>query len=150
MIDRRIFLAGIGGMSLLSACGPGKPGSVTIAAQGAAGMNPGPDGTDRPLTLQILQLRGPGAFDSADFFALQNPATGLGADFISAEQIALPPGGTASRTLSLDPATTTIAVIAGYRDPAGKVFRLKRAVSARDNANFVLQAGPGGIALNPV
>ena len=61
-IPRRAFLIG-GSALLLVACAPAGPGAVTLVAQGAAGMNPGPDGADRPLTLQVLQLRGAGAFD---------------------------------------------------------------------------------------
>ena len=76
---RRAFLIG-GSAVLLVACAPSGPGSVTIVAQGAAGMNPGPDGADRPLTLQVLQLRGAGAFDGADFFGLQNASAALGGD----------------------------------------------------------------------
>ena len=67
-IPRRAFLIG-GSALLLVACAPAGPGSVTLVAQGTVGMNPGPDGADRPLTLQVLQLRGAGAFDGADFFA---------------------------------------------------------------------------------
>lgn len=149
MIERREFLAGMAGFGLLASCGPAGPGSVTVVAQGSAGMNPGADGADRPLTLQIVQLRGSGAFDGADFFTLQDPAAALGADLIKSEQIALAPGATATLTIGLDPGVTMIGVIAGYRDPAGKVFRAKSAVSPTDVVTFQVNVGASGIALVP-
>ncbi len=148
-IPRRAFLI-TGGALLLVACAPAGPGSVTLVAQGAAGMNPGPDGADRPLTLQVLQLRGAGAFDGADFFALQSPATALGADLVKADTIALAPGGKATKTLTLDPTTALIAIVAGFRDPAGKQFRAKSSVSPTDSVTFALDVTASGIKLTPM
>ena len=89
-MERREFL--LAGMALgLTACAPSGPGVATIVAQGTAGMNAG-SGGDRPLTLQIVQMRSAGAFDGADFFALQNPQAALGGEFIKADQIVLTPG----------------------------------------------------------
>lgn len=148
-IPRRAFLVG-GSALLLVACAPAGPGAVTIVAQGAAGMNPGPDGADRPLTLQILQLRGAGAFDGADFYVLQNASATLGGDLVKADTIALAPGGKATKTLGLDPTTALIAVVAGYRDPAGKQFRAKSAVSPTDTVTFALDVTASGIKLTPM
>ena len=90
-VPRRAFLIG-GSAFLLVACAPAGPGAVTIVAQGTAGMNPGPDGADRPLTLQVLQLRGSGAFDGADFFGLQTASATLGGDLVKADTITLTTG----------------------------------------------------------
>lgn len=146
---RRAFLIG-GSAVLLVACAPSGPGSVTLVAQGSAGMNPGPDGADRPLTLQVLQLRGAGSFDGADFFALQSPATALGADLVKADTIALAPGGKATKTVTLDPSTALIAIVAGFRDPAGKQFRAKSSVSPTDAVTFALDVTASGIKLTPM
>lgn len=149
MIVRREFLIGLVGFSALVSCGPAGLGSVTMVAQGVAGMNPGPDGSDRPLTLQIVQMRGSGAFDGKDFFSLQNPAAALGGDFIKADQITLAPGGKASKTIGLDAGVMMIGVIAGFRDPGGKVFRAKSAVSATEAVTFQLNVTANGISLVP-
>ena len=146
---RRALLIG-GSAVLLVACAPAGPGSVTIVAQGAAGMNPGPDGADRPLTLQVLQLRGAGAFDSADFFGLQNASATLGGDLVKADAITLAPGGKATKTVALEATTALIAVVAGYRDPAGKQFRAKSSVSPTDAVTFALDVTDGGIKLIPM
>jgi type VI secretion system protein VasD len=146
---RRAFLVGSGALALV-ACSPAGPGGVTLVAQGTAGMNPGPDGADRPLTLQVLQLRGSGAFDGADFFALQSPATALGADLVKADTLALTAGASVTKIISLDPSTAVLAIVAGFRDPAGKQFRAKSAVSATDQVTFKLDATAGGIKLTPM
>lgn len=150
MIHRREFIVGAGALALLASCGPAGPGSVTLVAQGVAGMNPGPDGADRPVTLQVVQLRGAGAFDVADALSLQNPAAALGADLIKADIIALAPGGKAEKTIALDPGCAILGVIAGFRDPTGKVFRVKSAISATDVVTFQLNVGAGGLLLVPV
>lgn len=146
---RRAFLIS-GSAFALVACTPAGPGTVTLVAQGTADMNPGPDGTSRPLTLQILQLRGSGAFDGADFFALQSPAVALGADFVKVDTIALTPGASVTKTVSLDPSTAILAIVAGFRDPSGKQFRAKSAVSATDKVTFKLDVTAGGIKLIPM
>ncbi len=149
-IPRRAFLIAGGAFVLVAACAPAGPGAVTIVAQGTAGMNPGPDGADRPLTLQVLQLRGAGAFDGADFFALQSPAAALGADLVKADTIALPPGGSATKTIGLEASTALIAIVAGFRDPAGKQFRAKSSVSPTDSVTFKLDVTAGGVKLTPM
>ena len=146
---RRAFLIG-GSAVFLVACAPAGPGSVTIVAQGTAGMNPGPDGADRPLTLQILQLRGAGAFDGADFFGLQNASATLGGDLVKADTITLTPGGKATKTVTLEATTALIAIVAGFRDPAGKQFRAKSSVSSTDTATFALDVTSRGIKLTPM
>jgi type VI secretion system protein VasD len=149
MMERRTVLVGLGGLALAATAGcvQAGPGAVTINATGAAGMNPGPAGEARPITLTVVQLRGTGAFDSADFFALQDPAAALGGDLVKADQIALAPGGTASKTISLDPGTAAVGIIAGYRDPAGKTFRARTAVSPKDSITLAVVVGPSGITL---
>ncbi|WP_246849400.1 type VI secretion system lipoprotein TssJ [Rubellimicrobium arenae] len=155
MTDRRTLLLGGGALALLavSACAKPEeeppPAAATITATGAAGANPGPDGADRPLTLTVLQLRSASAFEAADFFALQTPETALGGDLVSATQIALTPGGTASTVVPLDPATTALGIVGGYRDPAGKAFRVVAPVTPGSSVNLNLAATSSGVAISP-
>ncbi len=145
-MERREFL--LAGMAFgLTACAPSGPGVVTIVAQGAAGMNAG-SGGDRPLTLQIVQMRSAGAFDGADFFALQNPQAALGGEFIKADQIVLTAGAAKTLSIGLDAGTTVIGVIAGYLDPAGKNFRAKAAVSATESVTFNVTVSKSGVTMS--
>ncbi|MFN0113211.1 MAG: type VI secretion system lipoprotein TssJ [Paracoccaceae bacterium] len=147
MIERRDFLLGTVSLGLLAACGG--PGSVTVTAMGTAGMNPGADGADRPVTVQVIQMRGTGAFDGSDYFALQNPSAALGAEFVRADAIAVGPGKSASKTIGLDPGTVAIGIVAGFVNPSGKSFRAKSAVSATSNAAFKVEVTSGGLKLVP-
>ena len=148
MIDRRIFLAGSGAMVVLAGCsGPSAPGALSVSATGADGMNPGPDGADRPLTLTVVQLTSPAAFESADFYALQQPADALGDTLLQADQIVVTPSGTASQVIGLDPNVEVIGVIAGYRTPAGKAYRATAAAPDAGDAGLIVSVGSGGISL---
>lgn len=150
MIDRRELMIGGAALWGLAACGgPAGPGAVTVNASAGAGMNPGPDGADRPLTLTVVQLRSSAAFDGADVFALQDPATALGADLVKADQIALAPGASETKVIPLDPTTTVIGVIAGYRDPAGKAFRAKAGVDPTATVAFNVSVTSSGVTMAP-
>ena len=101
-MDRRAFLAlpPRPGCSRPAAARTARPGGGHRRRRPAApGMNPGPDGADRPVTLSLLRLKDAGAFMSADMFALQeDPAAALAADLIGMDQLPIAPGGTASKT----------------------------------------------------
>lgn len=123
MLDRRGFLL-LAGSGVLAACGgPPEPGPATVTATGAAGMNPGPDGSDRPVILNLVQLRAPGGFTAAEMFALQaDPAAALAADFVAMEQIAVAPGQTASTSITVPPDVPYLGFMAMLREPGGRVW----------------------------
>lgn len=147
-MKRRGFVISGAAVLTLGAClGPKGPGAVTVSAKGAAGMNPGPDGSDRPLTLTVVQLKSTTAFDNSDFFALQDPAAALGGDLLKADQIVLAPGGSAEKVIGVETGAAFIGVIAGYRTPAGKAFRAKTAAPAKGDAGLIVSVGSGGISL---
>ncbi|WP_299362924.1 type VI secretion system lipoprotein TssJ [uncultured Paracoccus sp.] len=150
LLSRRATLGGLCLLTLTAACGgPKEPGSVELAISGQPGANTGPDGGDRPLMVQILQLRGTAAFDAVAPLDLQDPAAALGGDLVKAESVTLAPGGTVSRTLVLDPATTAVAVVGGYRVMTGKIVRARVPVSPTEKARFAVTAGPGGVTMAP-
>jgi type VI secretion system protein VasD len=149
-MDRRAFLATVAAAGLVSACGggPPAPGTATVNATAAAGMNPGPDGADRPVTLTLLRLKDAGAFNAADFFALQgDPATVLAADLVGMDQLAVAPGGSASKTLTFEPEATQLGLMASLRDPTGKVWRAAVPVAPGTNVTANVTLGPTGIGL---
>lgn len=150
MPDRRAFLLTTGAVGLLAACGGGPPGpaTVTVAATGEAGMNPAPDGSDRPVTLILTRLSSVAAFNSADFFALQeDPAGALGAELLGMQQVAVPPGGNASATVAMEPEATHLGVIALLRDPTGRTWRTAVPVEPGSTVTLNATLGPGGLAL---
>lgn len=149
MISRRNFVVALGATGLLAACqeGPPKPSTVTLNFSGQAGMNPGPGGGDRPLTVLIMRLKSTGAFNTADYFALQGGASAaLGADLLGSDQVSVGPGATASKTITVEPEATAIGLVALVRDPTGKTWRTTKSVSPGSTVTVSVKLGSGGIS----
>jgi type VI secretion system protein VasD len=146
--DRRTLLATGGAALLLAAC-QGGPAQLTVSAQSSSGMNPGGDGTDRPVTLSIIQMTGTGAFNAADVISLsQDPASALGGEFVKSDRLVLAPGQSATVTVPVDTRTTVIGVAGGFIDPAGKTVRATVPAPTR-NSGLVVSVDSGGISLTP-
>lgn len=143
---RRGFLAAGASALALGACQDSAPPVLSVRADALPGMNPGPDGADRPVTVTVLQMTGASGFDSADVFALQGAPSVVGAELIKADQIVLAPGASATRAITIQPGATVIGVTAGFRDPTGKVLRRKMPAPGGDTG-LVITVGPGGITL---
>jgi type VI secretion system protein VasD len=149
MIDRRQFIVVLGATGLLSACqsGPPKASAITVKVTGGPGMNPGPGGGDRPVTVLVMRLRSTGKFDSADYFALQgSAASALGSDLIGSDQIAVGPGKTVSKIITVEPDATALAFVALIREPGGKNWRTSRPVSPGSQFTVNVTLGSGGIS----
>ena len=145
---RRAMLAATGAAAALAACGAEPPAApaLLVTASGQAGMNPGPDGSDRPVILSVVQMRGTAGFEAADPAGLRDPATALGADFIRVDQIALAPGATVEQAIAVDPGAAAIGVVGGFRSSDGKVFKRLVPVPAGP-VPLAITVGPGGIAV---
>ncbi|MER8962566.1 MULTISPECIES: type VI secretion system lipoprotein TssJ [unclassified Mesorhizobium] len=150
MIDRREFIVALGATGLLTACqsaGPPKPSVITVKLTGAAGMNPGPGGGDRPVTVLVMRLRSTGKFNSADYFALQGDAgSALAGDLIGSDQIAVAPGKTATKTITVEPDATALGFVALIREPGGRNWRTTKSVSPGSNFTTNVTLGSGGIS----
>jgi type VI secretion system protein VasD len=149
IIERRGFLIGIGATGLLAACQSApKPAMVTVQLSGQKGMNPGPDGGDRPVTVLLLRLKSAGALNSADYFALQaDPAAALGADLVGLDRLSVAPGGSASKVVGFEPEATTLGVVALVREPTGRTWRTSTPIAPKSNPTIKVTLGGGGISL---
>ncbi|MBZ9721021.1 type VI secretion system lipoprotein TssJ [Mesorhizobium sp. AD1-1] len=149
MIDRRQFVVTLGATGLLAACqsGPPKPSVITVNVSGGAGMNPGPGGGDRPVTVLVMRLRSTGKFNSADYFALQGDAgSALAGDLIGSDQIAVGPGKSASKTITVEPDAAALGFVALIREPTGRNWRTTKSVSAGSKFTINVSLGSGGIS----
>ena len=149
MIDRREFIVTLGATGLLAACqsGPPKPSVITVNVTGGAGMNPGPGGGDRPVTVLIMRLKSTGKFNSADYFALQGDAgSALGADLIGSDSVSVAPGKTAAKTITVEPDATALGFVALIREPGGRNWRTTKSVSAGSTFTINVSLGSGGIS----
>lgn len=149
-MNRREVLIALGATGLVAACqsGPPKPSTVTVNVAGGAGMNPGPGGGDRPVTVLVLRLKSTGKFNSADYFALQGDAGGaLGGDLIGSDQIAVGPGKTASKTITVEPEATALGFVALIREPGGRSWRATKSVSSGSQFTVNVKLGKGGLSV---
>ncbi|MBT1154642.1 type VI secretion system lipoprotein TssJ [Aminobacter anthyllidis] len=149
MIDRRDFIIALGATGLVTACqsGPPKPSTVTVNVSGQAGMNPGPDGGDRPVTVLVMRLKSTGKFNSADYFALQGDAgSALAGDLIGSDQLSVGPGAAASKTITVEPEATALGFVALVREPTGRTWRTTKSISPGSTVTITVTLGSGGIS----
>jgi len=146
---RKLMIAGgMAGLGLTGCFGPAAA-SLSIKADGRPGLNPGLDGADRPLTLSIIQMSGTGAFDSADFFALQNPQAALGGEFVRMDQLVVTGGASTEKVITIQTGASAVGIVGGFRSPGGKVFRSRITAPSRPEG-VVITVGSGGISLASV
>jgi len=58
----------------------------------------------------------------------------------------LAPGASASKVIGIQEGASVVGIIAGFRDPAGKVFRLKTPAPG-GQAGVIISVGAGGISM---
>ena len=148
-MQRRHFLMVLGLGSLASACqsGPPKPSTLILNLAGQKGMNPAPDGSDRPVTVLVMRLRSTGKFESADYFALQgNAAAVLGADLIGSDTMAVAPGKVASKTIKVEPEAAAVGLVALLRQPGGRNWRVVKSISPGSTVTLNARLGAGGLS----
>jgi type VI secretion system protein VasD len=120
----------IGGMCvLMSACSSGSPTvkeQMDLRIQVVASDNVNPDdwGRAAPIMVRIYELKSATAFESADFFTLQNDSKkALSDDVLAVDEFILRPGDKREITRKSNQATAAIGVLAGYRELGKSVWR---------------------------
>lgn len=114
----------------LSACAssgepkPKEPIRLDMRVNALPDVNPDDRGRAAPIVVRIYELKNDGAFNAADFFTLQTQEkTVLGDDVVKRDELQLRPGEHQTLVRRPDPATTTVGVIAAYRDLQNAVWR---------------------------
>jgi type VI secretion system protein VasD len=114
----------------LSACAssgepkPKEPIRLDMRVNALPDVNPDDRGRAAPIVVRIYELKNDGAFNAADFFTLQTrDKTALADDVVKRDELQLRPGEHQTLVRRPDPVTTTIGVIAAYRDLPNAVWR---------------------------
>ncbi|WP_175765420.1 type VI secretion system lipoprotein TssJ [Burkholderia ambifaria] len=114
----------------LSACAssgepkPKEPIRLDMRVNARPDVNPDDRGRAAPIVVRIYELKNDGAFNAADFFTLQTQdKTVLADDVVKRDELQLRPGEHQMLVRRPDPVTTTIGVIAAYRDLPNAVWR---------------------------
>jgi len=119
---------------LLSACG-GAPKREKLDMQIAAtaDVNPDMQGRPSPIILHILELGSTEQFNRLDYMKLTQPSgAALGPDLLGKNQVILQPGDSRAMPMELNPLTTAIGLVAGYRDIDNAAWRTSIPVAQGD------------------
>lgn len=119
---------------LLSSCG-GAPKRENVGLQINATADVNPDQHDRPspIILHVLELNSEEQFNRLDYMSLtQSSGAALGPDLLGKTRLVLSPGDNRQMPLELNPQTTFIGLVAGYRDIDNAAWRKSIAITQGD------------------
>lgn len=110
---------------LLTACaGAPKKEKLGLSITATADVNPDMQGRPSPVILHILELNSVEQFNGLGYVALTQPSgAALGPALLSSKQEILQPGASREIPLELNPQTTAIGLVAGYRDIDNATWR---------------------------
>ena len=112
-------------LGLLSACaGAPKRENLGLQISATADVNPDMQGRPSPIILHVMELNSTEQFNRLDYMGLTQPSgAALGPELLGKNQVVLQPGESRTLPLELNPMTTAIGLVAGYRDIDNAVWR---------------------------
>jgi len=130
-INKRVFklfiisLLAVAIAGLLGACaGAPKRENLGLQISAAADVNPDMQGRPSPIILHVMELNSTEQFNRLDYMGLTQPSgAALGAEMLGKSQVVLQPGESKTLPLELNPMTTAIGLVAGYRDIDNAAWR---------------------------
>jgi len=130
-INKRVFqsliigLLAVAAAGLLSACaGAPKRENLGLQISATADVNPDMQGRPSPIILHVMELNSTEQFNRLDYMGLTQPSgAALGAELLGKNQVVLQPGESKTLPLELNPMTTDIGLVAGYRDIDNAAWR---------------------------
>ena len=112
-----------------------EPVKLELSVVASSGVNPDDQKRAAPIVIRVYELKTDAAFNSADFFSLQDKdRTALADDLVTRAQFQLRPGERRLIRTKTDPATTVIGILAAYRDLPNSVWRAAYPLPAAPDA----------------
>jgi type VI secretion system protein VasD len=101
-----------------------EPLQLKLLIETSGNLNSDEQGRAAPVMVRVYELKSAAAFDSADFFTLQNEDKNvLAADLLAVDEFIMRPGTDERIERKSNPATTAIGVQVGYRELGKSVWR---------------------------
>ena len=127
-------------MVLLSSCGGApKRENVGLQISATADVNPDLQGRPSPIILHVLELNSEEQFNRLDYMSLtQSSGAALGPDLLGKTRLVLSPGDNRNLPLELNPQTTFIGLVAGYRDIDNAAWRTSIAITQGDTKGIYI------------
>jgi type VI secretion system protein VasD len=136
----RFFVISFCTLTLAACAGSDRPPAraplmLTVAIDAASGVNPDDRKRAAPILVRIYELKNSDTFNQADFYALQDKdKTVLADDLIARDQFLLRPGQHETLTRAANDASTTLGVLAAYRDLPNSIWRATWTLPGRTTA----------------
>lgn len=93
------------------------PSPVSLELSAATDANPDRNERPSPVLVRVYELRSPGAFETADFFAmLEQDKAVLGGEMVNSWEFQLDPGESTRLDASFQASSGFIGVFAAFRD----------------------------------
>lgn len=115
---------------LLAACAAPQPTTpkeqIKLDLAVSAGLTVNPDDKDRasPVLVRVYELKTESTFQGADYFSLdKNDKTVLAQDMLARDEFVLRPGESRDIERKLNPETTALGILVGYRDLGKATWR---------------------------
>jgi type VI secretion system protein VasD len=143
-----IVLLSIAILALLGACaGAPKREDLDMQISATVDVNPDMQGRPSPIILHILELNSTEQFNRLDYMSLTQPSgAALGPDLLGKNQMVLQPGSNQELPMELNPLTTAIGLVAGYRDIDNATWRKSIAITQGDTKGIVITLEQQNIA----
>ena len=127
-------------LGLLSACaGAPKREGLDMQVNATADVNPDMQGRPSPIILHILELNSTEQFNRLDYMSLTQPSgAALGAELLGKNQVILQPGESKALPMELNPLTTAIGLVAGYRDIDNAAWRKSVTITQGDTKGITI------------
>ncbi|WP_250491292.1 type VI secretion system lipoprotein TssJ [Caballeronia sp. INML2] len=114
---------------MLAACTSNAPAlreplRLTVSINAGSSVNPDDQKRPAPILVRVYELKNADTFNQADFYSLQDKdKTVLADDLVARDQFLLRPGESKTIARNANDASTTLGVIASYRDLPNSVWR---------------------------
>lgn len=121
---------------------------VDMRIVAAGDVNPDDSGRPSPVVVRLLELKSPATFQSADFFALyQDEKQTLGGDWVAREEFEFKPGDVQDLRFALQPQSSFVAILAGYRQMEKVNWRLVLPIKLKEKNALTVLLNSRGIEL---
>ena len=118
--DWKIPLLVLALMFALGGCSRDKtpdPSPVNLVLTASPAVNPDRNDRPSPVLVRVYELRAPGAFETADFFAvLEQDQAVLGGEMVNRWEFQLDPGETTTLDASFQASSGFLGIVAAFRD----------------------------------
>lgn len=134
-------------ISTLMACSSGSPikeqTKLDLQIEASRHVNQDDRGRSAPVMVRVYELKSAASFDDADFISLQNNGKNvIGSDLLHMDEFILRPGNKQIIQRKTHPETTSIAVLAGFRDLGKSVWRAIHTLDVAPDAAWYRAAIP--------